>query len=106
MRKKDKFGQIWPNSYGIRTNFPKCSVFTHLPCTFVRTKFVRISYEFRVNLSKFSHLVHCDHRVLPTILPISTVFPPHTMGRGDGSRPQEPLHLVADRTQRWRLQDL
>ena len=41
-----------------------------------------------------------------TILPISTGFLPHTMGRGDGARPMEPFHLVADCTQRRRLQDL
>ena len=28
------------------------------------------------------------------------------MGRGDGARPKEPFHLVADHTQRRRLQDL
>ena len=41
-----------------------------------------------------------------TILPISTRFTPRTIGRGDGARPKEPFHLVADRTQRMRLQDL
>ena len=28
------------------------------------------------------------------------------MGRGDGARPKEPFHLVADRTRRRRLQEL
>ena len=41
-----------------------------------------------------------------TILHISTGFVPDTMGRGDGARPKEPFHLVADRTRRRRLQDL
>ena len=41
-----------------------------------------------------------------TILPISTGFVPHTMLRGDGARPLQPFHLVADRTRRRRPQDL
>ena len=41
-----------------------------------------------------------------TILPISTGFVPDTMPRGDGARPKEPFHLVADRTRRRHPQDL
>ena len=72
----------------------------------IRTKFVPISYEFGTYVTEFSHLVHWDRRVLRKTLPISTGFPPHTMGRGDGARPKEPSHLVFDRRRRRRLQDL
>ena len=41
-----------------------------------------------------------------TILPITTGFVPDTMARGDGARPKEPFHLLADRTRRRRRQDL
>ena len=44
--------------------------------------------------------------MLRKILPISTGFPPHTMGRGDGARPKEVFHLVTDRSRWRRLQDL
>ena len=110
MPKKEKFGRIRTkfvrNLYEFRTNFTETSVFTHLPHTFARTKFIRISYELSMNLTEFSHLVHRDCRVLRKILPNSTGFPPHTMPCGDGVWPKEPLHLVADRTRRRRLQDL
>ena len=54
----------------------------------IGTKFVRISCECCTNLIKFSHLVHPDRRELRKTLP------------------KEPFRLVADRTQRRRLQDL
>ena len=41
-----------------------------------------------------------------SILPISKGFVPGSMGHGDGDRPKEPFHLVVDRTQRRRLEDL
>ena len=47
-----------------------------------------------------------DRRALCKILPIFTVFPPHTMGCCDRARPKDPFHLVADCTLRRRLQDL
>ena len=40
-----------------------------------------------------------------TILPISTWFVPDTMPCGDGARPKELFHLLADRTRRRRLHD-
>ena len=40
------------------------------------------------------------------ILPNSTGFVPNTMPCGDGARPKEPFHLVADRTRRRRLQEV
>ena len=63
----------------------------------VLKKFVQISCKFRMNLTGFSHVVHRDRRFLRKTLPISTGFPPHTMGRGNGARPKQPFHLVADR---------
>ena len=68
-------------------------------------KFVQNSYEFHANLSVVTlcmGMVESND----TILPISTGFVPDTMGRGDGARPREPFHLVADRMRRRRLQDL
>ena len=68
MRKKDKFAQIpmkfVRNLYEFRTNFTQTSLFTQWPSTFVRTKFVPISYEFHANPTKFSHLVHGDRTIL------------------------------------------
>ena len=50
------------------------------------------SYEFRTNLTKFSHLVHWDL---------------HTRwGALTGHDPKELFHLVVDTTRRRRLQDL
>ena len=50
--------------------------------------------------------MHWDRMVLRKALPISTGFPPHTMGRGNGAQPKEPLHLVAHGTRLRCLQDL
>ena len=90
----------------MRTNFVATDyeVFIHTMEKF--GEFVPNSYEFRLNLTEFSHLVHCDRRVLRKTLPISIGCPPHTMGRGDEARPGETFHLVADHSLRRRLQDL
>ena len=69
-------------------------------------KFLRISYEFHVNLTKRRHFVHGDGRILRYNAPLSIGFVPDTMGRDDGARPKEPFHLVADCTRRRCLQDL
>ena len=54
------------NSYEIRTKFVRISyefhifkIFTHFYSCEIRTKFVRISYEFRANLCEFL-LIACE----------------------------------------------
>ena len=60
-------------------------------------EFVQNVYQFRTNLTEFRHLVHWDRMVLRKTLPISTWFPPHTVGRADEARPKKPFHLVRGR---------
>ena len=98
--------------YEIRTNFVRilyewhdASIFTPIHSREIRTKFVRNSHEFRTNFTRFSrNWVTWGRGMVETCdkcLPQSTGFVPNTM-----PRPKEPFHLLADRTQRRRLQTL
>ena len=88
-------------SYEFRTNFT-LPQYSH---TFIHVKFARNSYEFGANFTRFPrNSVAWGRGMVETCdkcLPHSTGFVPNTM-----ARPKEPFHLLADRTQRRRLQEL
>ena len=104
--------KILLHSREIRTKFVRisyefhiASIFTHIHSREICTKFVRISYEFRANFTRFpQNLVAWGGGMVETCdkcLPHSTGLVPNTM-----PRPKEPFHLLADRPQRRRLKEL
>ena len=89
----------------ISCEFHNASIVTHIHSREIRTKFVRNWYEFCSNFTRFPrNLVAWGRGMVETCdkcLLHFTGLVPNTM-----PRPKEPFHLLADRTQRRRLQEL